>query len=270
MAKASISRAWDDSRAVFARDGKLLFSVALALVLLPTVLFALIYPGAGQKSAGGLVAQLIVIVVGVVAQIAIARLAIGPSITVGGAIGHGARRAPMLLGAALIVVVGLVLLLVPILVLMRAVGTPLPTEGEPPGATLMLAAMIFVVVGFLLWAKLMLTTPVTAAEQVGPIGILKRSWKLSEGNFGRMVGFAVLVFILAMVLMGAAGAVGGAIGAIISPGLEAFTLGALVIGLTVGIAQSVFVMVTSVMLARIYLQLAGPDRAATSVPNSSA
>lgn len=268
MAKASISKAWDDSRGIFARDGKLFFSIASALVLFPTVVFAMLYPGASQKSAGGLVAQLIVIVLSLVAQIAIARLAIGPSTTVGAAIGHGARRAPILLGAALLVIIGLMLLFIPIAMVMTAMGTPVPNEGEAPTGPVVLLALIFVVGLFLLWAKLMLTTPVTAAERAGPIGIIKRSWTLSNGHFARLFGLAVLFFVMAVVLMGAAGAVGGTIGALISPGLEPLSLGTLVMGLIVGIAQCIFVAVTSVMLARVYVQLAGPEHSAASVPDT--
>lgn len=269
MAKASISKAWDESREIFARDGKLLFSVALALVLLPTVLLALLYPESGQRSTGGLVVQLIVIAIGVVAQIAMARLAIGPSITVGGAIGHGARRAPMLLAAALLVVLGLLLALIPLALMLRVAGTPLPAEGEVPSGPLVLLTLIFAVIALLVWVKLMLTTPVAAAEQAGPIGILKRSWTLSKGQFGRLLALALLFLITAVVLLGAAGAIGGTIAVLISPGQEAFSLGALVMGLIIGAAQCVFVLLTSVMLARIYVQLAGVDHAATSVPSSA-
>ena len=78
----------------------------------------------------------------------------------------------------------------------------------------------------------------------------------------------MLILILAVVLMLAAGAIGGVLGTILSPGLEVFSLGALVLALFVGIAQGVFTVLTSVMVARIYLQLSGRDSIDVTVPKT--
>jgi hypothetical protein len=45
-------------------------------------------------------------------------------------------------------------------------------------------------------------------------------------------------------------------------------MSALVIGLVAGLIQAAFTVVTAVMLARMYLQLAGRTEAQASVPNS--
>ena len=44
MASLSISKAWDESKAILAHDGRLIASVALALVALPTAITGLIDP----------------------------------------------------------------------------------------------------------------------------------------------------------------------------------------------------------------------------------
>ena len=44
MAGLSISRAWDETKRIVARDGRLLASVSLALVALPTAITGLIDP----------------------------------------------------------------------------------------------------------------------------------------------------------------------------------------------------------------------------------
>ena len=49
-----------------------------------------------------------------IGQLAIVRLAIGPSTTVGQAIAHGARRFPAALGALLIIIAALFVLLIPV------------------------------------------------------------------------------------------------------------------------------------------------------------
>ena len=46
------------------------------------------------------------------------------------------------------------------------------------------------------------------------------------------------------------------------------SLAALILGLVTGVVQATYTVVISVMLARIYLQLAGRDGAQVSVPSS--
>ena len=46
MAKLSISKAWDETRSIVARDRGLLFTVALALFVLPGVISDLVTPDA--------------------------------------------------------------------------------------------------------------------------------------------------------------------------------------------------------------------------------
>ena len=44
MSRVSISRAWDETKAIFSRDGRLLVAVALALFVLPVVIVGLVMP----------------------------------------------------------------------------------------------------------------------------------------------------------------------------------------------------------------------------------
>ncbi|MFL6842219.1 MAG: hypothetical protein ACJ8D2_07225, partial [Sphingomicrobium sp.] len=92
MAQLSVSKAWDETRGIFVRDGSLLTAVALALLVLPQIIVGLVtVPGAGAATPAGRLVWLVAALVGVVGQIAIVRLALGHT-TVGDAIGHGARR----------------------------------------------------------------------------------------------------------------------------------------------------------------------------------
>ena len=96
MSSLSISKAWDESKAIGARDGRLIAAVALALVLLPQAIYGVIVPPpamSGEEApswATGL--SLIVAVIGVVGQIAIIKLALGPATSVGESILHGFKR----------------------------------------------------------------------------------------------------------------------------------------------------------------------------------
>src|SRR5688572_19750953 len=100
----SPSRAWDETREVGRRDGKLIAAVALAMFFLPGVVLGLVDPRAGAfpDTTGGAVIMLVVGLIALVGQLAIIRMALGARMTVGEAIGHGARRVPSYLVAGLI------------------------------------------------------------------------------------------------------------------------------------------------------------------------
>ncbi|MFL6830262.1 MAG: hypothetical protein ACJ8D5_06540, partial [Sphingomicrobium sp.] len=106
MAKISLSRAWEESREVLRRDGRLLGIVALALIVLPGTVQALLTPPVAEGSLPPVGAWIAVAVVaaliGLVGQLAIVRLALGPHMTVGEAIAHGARRMPVYFASVLL------------------------------------------------------------------------------------------------------------------------------------------------------------------------
>lgn len=266
----SISRAWDESKAIFARDGRLLVAVALALVVLPMVVLGLVVPSDPQE--GGLATsllQLVVALIAMIGQLALIRLAIGPATSVGAAISHGVRRFPALLGAMLLLLLLIIALLIPVTLVLAAIGA---VDVENPTRALTGAAVgvmvLLLIAALALSVKFLLTAPVASAEKAGPITILKRSWSLTNGHYWKLLGFLLLLLILAVVLMAAAGAIGGILGAVISPGLEVYSIGALVLALFTGIAQGAFTVLSAVMLARIYVQLSGRESLDVTVPKT--
>ena len=48
MSRLSLSRAWEESKEIFSRDGALLSAVALALILLPEIVVGVVSPPAGD------------------------------------------------------------------------------------------------------------------------------------------------------------------------------------------------------------------------------
>src|SRR5690242_13722861 len=89
----SISRAWDEAKAILAREGHLLAAVALALIVFPQLVLAVVGVPVGAQATP--VSQLVYIgavLLGFVAQIALNRLAIGPSVRVADAISQGFVR----------------------------------------------------------------------------------------------------------------------------------------------------------------------------------
>lgn len=264
MSKLSISRAWDESRGVISRDGKYLTAIALALTMLPQVVVGVLSPSGGF----GFVA-LIAALIGVVGQLAIIRVALGPTTTVGAAIRDAAGRFMPVILAYLLLIVGMVVLFVPIMVVAGLLGMPIPEPGQRPiGSLLGLFSLVMLVI-FALSVRFTMVAPVGTAETIGPVAILKRSWALTGSHYWRLLAFAILLLILIIVLMASAGAIGAVFGALVSGGaIEPMTLGALVLSLVVGAAQAIFTIISAVMLARIYLQLS--DSGATaSVPSSA-
>lgn len=257
MSRLSLSTAWDESKAIFARDGALLFAVALALLVLPEIVGGSISPPTASQSASGRLLALAMAFVAVIGQLAIVRLAIGPSTTVGQAIAHGARRFPATLGALIIMVCVLALVLLPLLVILLMSGAiGMPVEGQAPPQSFSAVLLLIVIASLFVAVKFIMTVPVSSAEEAGPLTILKRSWRLTSGHYGPLFGVELLLLVAAMVLLLSAQFVGGSIAAAVGGDIAPFSVSALVLAAFMGIAQAVFTVLASVMLARIYVQLA--------------
>ena len=270
MAQLSLSRAWEEARQIFARDGGLLSAVALALLLLPEVVAGLVAPSVGSTpSVPGRVISLLAAFVGVIGQLALIRLALGPSTTVGQAISHGARRFPVTLGALLILICGLALILIPLMAVLIAAGViQLPGQGQANSPSLAVLAMVLAVLSLFVAVKFIMSVPVASAESAGPLEILKRSWRLTNGNYWPLLGLELLLLVAALVLLISAQLVGGTLAQLVGGDITPFSLAALILALFIGLAQAVFTVLASVMLARIYVQLAGRPEAQASVPTT--
>jgi hypothetical protein len=252
MTKVSISTAWEETKAIIARDGKLLATVALALFVLPGAISDLVTPqapsGEFPKAGYWMIVTLIALLIALVGQLAVIRLAIGSRHTVGETIAHAFRRAPAYLGATFIWILPFALIGGGI------AGTASDGHLSPAAALLVL---ILVVAMIFLAIRMLLSSAVASAEGLGPVAILRRSWELTEGNWWRLFGFFVLFVIATLIVLAAVSSVIGLLIKLTFGSLEPLTVGALLfalIGQVVAAAVSVLLMV---MLARIYVQLSG-------------
>src|SRR5206468_4861024 len=128
MRDLSISRAWDETKAIIARDGRLFLSIALALVALPAAVTGAIRPDGMADGMTPVWVDLILIVASLIAlagQLALIRLALGPSVTVGAAVRHGFARMPVYLLAAILVIIALFILAIPFGAVLFALGVPI-------------------------------------------------------------------------------------------------------------------------------------------------
>jgi hypothetical protein len=268
MSRLSISKAWDETRAILARDGRLLVSVALAMIVLPAAILGLFSPPLSTEAPSAWVQtiSLLIALIGIVGQIAIIRLALLSSTRVGDAIGHAFKRLLPTFAALLLFAATLALILMPLFLALAgttaleaaAAGTITPEASR--------AVMLIILIVLLIAARFQLITPIGAAEAGGPIRILIRCWQLSKGQYWRLLAFILLTLVLAMVLVLLLGQMMGAVlvGSVVGD-IEPFSLGSLAAGLISGAAQGAFSVLISVMIARIYAQLAAPE---ASVPHS--
>ena len=271
MAKLSISKAWDDTREILARNGKLLSTVAAAMILLPQVVLGVVTGQGPDAIKPGLTVGILILIagiIGVVGQLAIAQLALGSKVSVGESIGHGLRRTPAFIGALLVILAGVVVFFVVAGAILIAFGAIDGTVTRPPPRDVVIILLVLLIPMLFIAVRLLPTVPVATAEAQGPLGILTRSWALTRGHFARLLGF-ILIFLVAVLITAAAvGAVGGGLTTLLFGSTEPFTLGALVIALLMGLLQAALILVYVVMLARIYAQLAGDGTVEASVPTT--
>lgn len=254
--KLSISRAWDETVAFLKSDFGSLFILAFALVALPGVILqALGGPAAGTTPAEmpepGLWMLLlpVVAVLSVIGTLAIAVLAVGRERVIGTALSVALRRFLPLLGATLLLILGAALLFIP-LILIGGVG------GAGGAGVAVLFLFVLMIAFLFIWVRLMLMTPVAAAEDLGPIGIIRRSWELTSGRFWKLLGFVLLVGLVFIVLSMAVGAVAGILIFALLGEPEPGSFASFLILLLTGVVNAVVALVFTAMLARIYLQLA--------------
>jgi hypothetical protein len=267
MSSLSISVAWDETRTILARDGKLLATVALALIVFPEIVLAVVGVPVGPQSSGlSFITYLVVFLLGAAAQIALNRLAIGPAVTVGSAISTGFQRLASVAIVGVMMAIAVMVVAVVLLLILSAAGLmAVPSQGQAPPASLLLLLILIVVLAF---AILQLVFPVAAVETGNPFRLISRAWALSRHNYLRLLGFVAIIFAgLTLVAL----AVQRGLGSVILLTLgrpDPGSLSALALGIVAGIVQAGFTIVTAVMIARIYLQLAGRHEVQVGVPNS--
>ena len=263
MAKLSISQAWDETKAVLARDGKLIGTVALALFVLPGIVFDLSLPDApvGQFPPMGpwVGAALVAVLISLVCQLAIIRLAMGPHITVGESIVHGARR-------LLPYVAAFLLWVLPLLIAIGALYGSIEANGEDASPAAALAVIFLALVGIYLGVRLMLMPAVASTESTSPITIMRRSWEMSSGNWWRLFGFLLMFAVGAVALLWAIGTIVGLLSQLAFGSIERMSAGGLLVIIVSQVVSALISMVFFVMLARLFTQSA--KAAQSSVPSS--
>jgi hypothetical protein len=263
MSKFSISTAWEESKGLLARDGRLFASVALALIVLPAVIAGVIDPrGPGEVDAPRWF-DLVVLVISLISmggQLALIRLALGPSVTVAGAVSHGLGR--LLPYIVALVILGLAAIVLSIPFGMAAIAMGLNIEqGTIESLSGPVALLLFAMVLLFLFiaVRFLMTMPVASAERVGPFEILKRSWSLTEGHWLKLFLFLLVALFAAVLILATVSMVVGSLVLILFGSAEPMSVGALIGALVESVFTGIFSVLFTLMLTRIYVQLSGRD-----------
>ena len=262
--KLSLSRAWEETTGVLARDGRLFIAVALALFVLPGLIVNVSMPDMvpGQLPPGGpwVAVGVIALLVSLVGQLATIRLAMEPHVAVGEAIMHGLRR-------LLPYVAAMLLWLVPLLLVGSVLYAVLEMNAAHPPIAVSLALIVLCIVLGFVAVRMILASAVASAEDDGPLKILRRSWELSKGNWWRLFGFLLLFGVGALCLIYAVDSVVGLIVRMTLEDTGPRSIGGLLISIVSQLVSALLSVVLFVMIARIYAQRhAGGAQA--SVPSS--
>ena len=100
--------------------------------------------------------------------------------------------------------------------------------------------------------------PAAAGEPGGSIHLLKRGWTLADGSYWRLFGVLMLLLVVAIVVVLFVGQI--MVGLVVRTAfgtVQPLSLGALIAALLTSAVSGLFGAGASVLLARMYAQLAG-------------
>lgn len=271
MPSLSISHAWEETRALIARDGKLAASVALAMIALPVTIVGLVSPGGMASTRDPLWVEIVMIVCSLIVlsgQLALIRLALPPSTSVGAAIQHGLVRMPIYLATAVLIAVVLLLAALPLVVILAAAGAPTDEAQLVQSPIFLMVCFIYFLLLCFIAVRMIMSSPAASAEPIGPIAIIRRSWSMTAGHWWKLFAFLLLFLVGAGILLIAVGTVAGTVVSLFLGPLDPLSASALITSLIEALFQAAVSVIFAIMLARIYAQLSGRREVQPSVPSS--
>ena len=263
--KLSIGTAWIEAAAFVRKERRLLAPVVLGLILLPAVVSTMIQPqtpaGVSPEPGSWMIVALVMILLMMIGQMAIVVMVDGWRGSVGEAIGRAARRLPTLVLAALLVMIPLILVSSIVLAAVALATGGGPVTPPSLGGAGWLTILILMVMALVVTVRLLPLVAVVAGGTDGPIAALKRTFRLTRGEFWRLLGFVLLLAIAFIVAAAAVGAVFGSAVVVLLGPLEPWSVSLLLVALAGALVQAAFVTLYTAMLARIRAQLEGSTSA---------
>jgi hypothetical protein len=261
MANLSITTAWNETAAFVKREAGLILPIAFLLLAVPGAALQLAMPtppmpGESPEAGAWLLLIPLVMIASIIGSIAISYLALRPGTSVGEGLQAGLRRFFPLFLASLLIGIAAVIIMIPLafILLGGAVATGDPAAA---GGSLILFILIATVIAIAFWVRLMLMTPVAAAERAGPIALISRSWELTKGHFWKLLGLVILLLVVALIVTYAISAVIGIFVFMVAGPPDPGSTSLIVMTIISALLQAVFSAIFVTLLARIYVQLSG-------------
>ena len=251
--KLSIGMAWTEAATFVRRERRLIAPLVLALIVVPAVIAELIKPSAAigmQPEAGGWsLVVLVALLIGMIGQLAIMRLAMGWDASIGGALKLAFRRFWSALGALMLFGVLFGLAVIPLLIIIALVSGG---DASVLGGRI---TLLLIVVIFAAMPRILPVTAVAMATDGGPWRLLNDTFRLTRGNYARLLGFFLLFLVASFALAAAVTIAFGSAAALLIGPPEPMSVSRLIVALAGGLVQGVVLSLYAAMTGRIAVQL---------------
>jgi hypothetical protein len=252
IANISIGTAYSEATAFIRREKRLIAPLVLALLVVPVSVAQLIQPLDPLARADGMapwmVVALVALVIQLVGQMAISRLAMGWPGALGGAIALAFRRFPAAFAAIILFILCLSLVLVPMIMIVMIAG------GTGPGIGALINLLTLAAL-FAAAPRIILVPTIAMSERLGPWALLKRGWATSRGHYWRLLGFFLLFLIASLVLALAISTVVGSLAVLAFGAPDPLSISRLALALAGGVVQGIAATLYAAMVGRILVQM---------------
>ncbi len=249
----SIGTAWSEAAAFVAREKRLLAPLVLALMVAPVTLSQLTQPVDPFGESAGVRPWMLIalasLLIGIVGQMAVSRLAMGSDRSLGATIGLALRRLPATLGAFILFFLALGVVLIPLIVVLALASGGAPTEASR-GVNALTGLMVFALV-----PRILLAPALAMDAPLGPWGLVKAAWGATRGQYLRLLYFFLLFLVASLIFALAVAAVVGSLATLALGQPEPMSVSRLLIALAGGLVQGVVATLYAAMVGRIVVQL---------------
>ena len=250
----SIGTAWSEAAAFLSREKRLLAPLVLALMVVPTTVSQLVQPLNPMGDSAGLrpwmAIALVALLIGLVGQMAVSRLAMGADRSLGATIGLAVRRLPATIGAFVLFFLVASLALIPLIVVMTLAGGGAASASPAGGVNAVTLLVVFALV-----PRILLAPALAMTEPRGPWALVKATWRSTRGHYWRLLAFFLLFLVASLVFAVAASSVVGSLATLALGKPEPFSVSRLLVALAGGLVQGVIATIYAAMIGRLLVQI---------------
>ena len=258
--KVSIGTAWAEAADFIRRERRLLAPVVLGLIALPATISALVMPnvavGTIPEPGGWVPVTIIALLVSLMAQLAVMRMAMGWDRSVGEALALALRRLGPVVAALLLFGLIYGLVATPLLVIVAFM-----TGGDEAAATPL--TLFVILLALILIPRILPLTALAMEERIGPWALLRRAYALTRGSHLRILGFFIIYLLVSRLLATVVTVTVGSAAAVLIGSPEPMTVSRLVVALALGLVQGGLATVFAAMTGRITRQLLSAPKSGT-------